>query len=76
MMLKSMTESKKIPHLGYKEQIEMEMLINARKQLKEFGEKRNIKISFMPFIVKATSLALSEYPIINSSLKKDNTEVY
>jgi pyruvate/2-oxoglutarate dehydrogenase complex dihydrolipoamide acyltransferase (E2) component len=31
-------------------------------------EERGIKLSYMPFMVKACSLALTQFPIINSSI--------
>ncbi len=32
------------------------------------SEERGIRLSYMPFIVKACSLALAQYPILNSSI--------
>ena len=37
--------------------------------------ERGIKLSYMPFLLKACSLALLQYPIINSSLSADEKEV-
>jgi pyruvate/2-oxoglutarate dehydrogenase complex dihydrolipoamide acyltransferase (E2) component len=37
-------------------------------ELKAVCEERGIKLSYMPFIVKACSLALAQYPILNSSI--------
>lgn len=75
MMTKSMTESLAIPHLGYNEEVEMNELTKIRKGLKEWAKQHNVKISYMPFIVKAASLALNEFPIVNSSVNKDCSEI-
>lgn len=75
MMTKSMTESLSIPHLGYNEEVEMNELTKIRKGLKEWSKQHNVKISYMPFIVKAASMALNEFPIVNSSISKDCTEI-
>lgn len=37
--------------------------------------QRGIKLSFLPFFLKAASLALTEYPVLNSSLQNENTEL-
>lgn len=49
-------------------QINMDRLIEFRNKIKETGTKRGLKISYMPMFIKATSLALSEFPIFNSVL--------
>jgi pyruvate dehydrogenase E2 component (dihydrolipoamide acetyltransferase) len=43
-------------------------LIVYCQDLKSVCEERGIKLSYMPFIVKACSLALAQYPILNSSI--------
>lgn len=78
LMVKSMTEALKVPHLTYCEEVVMDSLISVRKQLKEAIEKRGsktVRMSFMPIIIKATSLALLEYPQLNASINSEATEV-
>ena len=65
-MVKSMTESLKIPHFGYKDEIDMSSLVQMRAQIKDLAAQRGIKLSYMPVILKACSLALSHYPILNA----------
>ena len=45
-----------IPHFTVSEEIEMDSLIAARKMLKPEFEKQGVKLSFMPFFIKALSL--------------------
>ena len=66
-MTKSMMEALKIPHFGYKDEIDMSQLVNLRKELKAACEERGVKLSYMPFIIKACSMALLHFPILNSS---------
>lgn len=66
-MVKSMNEALKIPHFGYKDEIDMSQLVELRKDMKSLAEQRGIKLSYMPIILKAASLALSQYPILNST---------
>jgi 2-oxoisovalerate dehydrogenase E2 component (dihydrolipoyl transacylase) len=71
MMVSSMKESLKIPHFGYNDEIEMDALMELRKDLLPSFEKRGVKLSFMPMMMKAASLALADYPSLNSSVSAD-----
>jgi len=66
-MTKTMSEALKIPHFGYKDEIDMSQLVKLRKDLKKSCEERGVKLSYMPFIVKACSMALMHFPVLNSS---------
>lgn len=65
-MNKAMSESLKIPHFGYSDEIDIGRLVDVRKRLKASTAEKGIKLSYMPFFVKACSMALAEYPIMNS----------
>lgn len=64
-----------VPHFSVSEEIEMDNLMLARAQLKHGFEKEGVKLSFMPFFIKAMSLALEKFPIINSQVNADCSEV-
>jgi len=74
-MQKSMNEALKIPHFGYNEEYDVTNLVELRKVLKPLAAEYGIKLSYMPFIIKAVSLALSESPILNSSLSPDGSQI-
>jgi 2-oxoisovalerate dehydrogenase E2 component (dihydrolipoyl transacylase) len=69
-MVKSMTESLKIPHLTYNEDVYMDNLITVREQLKKQVPDK-VKLTYMPFFMKALSMAISDFPIVNCSLSSD-----
>lgn len=46
----------------------MTALVGVRVQLKGAAEAHGTSLSYMPFFIKAASLALTHYPIINSSV--------
>lgn len=71
-MVKSMEESLKIPHFGYCDEIEVSQLYALRKELKNVCKERDNKLSYMPFFLKAASLALLKYPILNAHLDIEN----
>ena len=64
-----------VPHFSVSEEIEMDKLIDARSKLKALFENEGVKLSFMPFLIKAMSLALEQFPIINSQINSDCSEV-
>ncbi|WP_026374866.1 dihydrolipoyllysine-residue acetyltransferase [Aestuariibacter salexigens] len=75
-MAKQMTKSVfTIPHFSVSDEVNMNALIALRAQLKPEFEKQGVKLSYMPFIVKALSLALTKFPVINSQVNDDCTEI-
>lgn len=66
-MIKSMTPAASVPWFGYADEVVMDRLMETRMSLKKGAEQRGIKLTYMPLILKATALALSEYPVLNSS---------
>ena len=51
-MVKSMTEALKIPHFGYNEEYDVTELVQTRTHLKSIAAEYDIKLSYMPFIIK------------------------
>jgi 2-oxoisovalerate dehydrogenase E2 component (dihydrolipoyl transacylase) len=64
-----------IPHFTYCEEIDLTELIALRAELKDVYAKHDIKLTMMPFFMKAMSLALKEYPLVNSKVNDDCTEL-
>lgn len=55
----------------------MTKLVALRTEIKKEAENEGIKLTYMPFFVKAASLALLEYPILNSSVcEKTESLIY
>ncbi|KAL4634868.1 lipoamide acyltransferase component of branched-chain alpha-keto acid dehydrogenase complex, mitochondrial [Arapaima gigas] len=67
-MVKTMTAALKIPHFGYFDEVDMTKLVQLRSELKELAESRGVKLSYMPFFIKAASLGLLQFPILNASV--------
>ncbi|XOV78339.1 MAG: dihydrolipoyllysine-residue acetyltransferase [Aestuariibacter sp.] len=76
-MAKQMTDAVfTIPHFSVSEEIEMDALISLRKQMKAEFEAQNVKLSFLPIMMKALSQALLEFPIVNARVNEDCTEIH
>ena len=50
-------------------------LVAMRARLKPLAEKRGVKLSYLPFILKAVVAALKAFPMINASLDEDAGEI-
>ncbi|MFT7463146.1 MAG: pyruvate dehydrogenase E2 component (dihydrolipoamide acetyltransferase) [Pseudohongiellaceae bacterium] len=55
-------------HFTYVEEIDVTELVNVRKGAKAHAAERGVKLTYLPFIIKATCAGLREFPILNSSL--------
>ncbi|CAM5220793.1 dihydrolipoamide acetyltransferase component of pyruvate dehydrogenase complex [Alishewanella longhuensis] len=64
-----------IPHFTYCEEIDLTELIALRNQLKDQYAKQGVKLTMMPFFMKALSLAINEFPVMNSQPNADCTEL-
>jgi 2-oxoglutarate dehydrogenase E2 component (dihydrolipoamide succinyltransferase) len=60
-------------HLTTFNEIDMSAVVAVRERLKERIEKEyGVKLSFMPFFVKAACLALKTYPVVNAQIDGDS----
>lgn len=64
-----------IPHFTYCEEIDLTELIALRLSLKDNLAKQGVKLTMMPFFMKAMSLALNEFPVLNSQVNADCSEL-
>jgi pyruvate dehydrogenase E2 component (dihydrolipoamide acetyltransferase) len=56
------------PHYTYVEEVDVTALTELRERTRGLAEERGVKLSFLPFIVKASVAALKQFPLVNSSL--------
>ena len=76
-MARSMvTSATTIPHFIYSEDIDVTDLLKLREQLKPEAEASGSRLTLMPFFMKAMALAVQEYPVLNSRLNDDVTEIH
>lgn len=75
-MARHMAAAAKIPHFIYSEEIDVTDLLALRARLKPEAETAGSRLTLMPFIMKAMALAVAEYPVLNSQLNDEVTEVH
>ncbi|EER23474.1 2-oxo acid dehydrogenases acyltransferase domain containing protein [Coccidioides posadasii C735 delta SOWgp] len=64
-MFKTMTKSLSVPHFLYADDLSISALASIRQKILSHPTEPQ-KISFLPFIIKAVSLALQQYPLLNA----------
>eukprot|EP00850_Spirogloea_muscicola_P009828 SM000056S17946 [mRNA] locus=s56:193407:196166:- [translate_table: standard] len=74
-MAKTMQAANKVPHFTFMEDLEMDQLSLLRNSLVEVASAQGLKLTYLPFIVKALSKSLERFPIINGTLNEDMTEI-
>ena len=62
-------------HVTHIDEVDFTELIALREKLKPMAEKRDVKLTFLPFMMKATIAALKEFPYFNSSLDDEKQEI-
>lgn len=50
--------------------------MKIRKDTKEAAAERGVSLTYMPFFIKAASLSLKKYPILNSSIDENCENIF
>ncbi len=58
-----------IPHVSHIDKVDMTKLVAIRQAEKLHAEKKGIKLTYLPFIIKALIAALQDHPSLNASLE-------
>lgn len=59
----------------YVEEVDMSHLVQLRERLNEAGAKKGVKLTYLPFIIKACVAALKEFPTLNASVDDERQEI-
>ncbi len=75
-MYTTMTKAKQtIPHAYLIEEVDVTRLWELRERLKGYAAEKGVKLTITPFIVKAVTMALKEYPLLNASIDEERMEI-
>ncbi|MCI2773343.1 dihydrolipoamide acetyltransferase family protein [Staphylococcus petrasii] len=73
---KAMVNSKHTaPHVTLMDEIDVQDLWDHRKKFKEVAAEQGIKLTFLPYVVKALVSALKKYPALNTSFNEEAGEI-
>ena len=62
-------------HFTYVEEVDMSHLVALRERLNEAGSRKGVKLTFLPFIIKACVAALREFPSLNATVDDERQEI-
>jgi len=75
-IVKSMnTANLVIPSTTLMDEIDVTKLVEFRKSQKAKLEEKGIKLTYLPFIMKAVTMAIKDYPIFNASFDHEAEEI-
>jgi len=63
------------PHVTHIDEADVTELVKLREELKPLEQEYGIKLSYLPFIIKALIPALKKYPYLNASLDQEKEEI-
>lgn len=73
---KAMVNSKHTaPHVTLLDEVDVTGLVAHRKKFKAIAAEKDIKLTYLPYVVKALVSALREYPALNTSVDDEKEEI-
>ncbi|HIG10143.1 MAG TPA: 2-oxo acid dehydrogenase subunit E2 [Planctomycetes bacterium] len=63
------------PHFTVIEEVDVTDLVALRGRAKALGAAEGVKVTYMPFIMKATALCLARFPMLNGTLDEETNEL-
>jgi pyruvate dehydrogenase E2 component (dihydrolipoamide acetyltransferase) len=67
---KMLESVQRAPHFTYVDEIDMTDLVNMRGQLKGLAAEYGVKLTYIPFIMKALVQAFQEFPTVNAVINE------
>ncbi|MDZ4661325.1 MAG: dihydrolipoamide acetyltransferase family protein [Pseudomonadota bacterium] len=64
-----------IPHFTLMDEANVTQLVEMRTQLKPLADKQGIKITYLPFVIKALIATIREYPMFSASIDDQSSEI-
>ena len=76
MIARKMVQAKtRVPHALLVDEADVSGLLAERAKLREMGEKEGVRITILPFLMKAAAGALQRHPALNASLDEAREEI-
>ena len=65
----------KAVHVTHRDEADAAALVAARDRMKDEAEAKGIKLTYLPFIVRAVVEALKAHPMLNSTIDEESDEI-
>lgn len=76
VIAEAMVRSKtRAPHVTLMDEVDVTELVAHRKRYKELALERGIKLTYLPYVVKALISASKKYPILNAAVDDETEEI-
>lgn len=73
---KAMVHSKHTaPHVTLMDEVDVTELVAHRKKFKDIAAEKQIKLTYLPYVVKALVSTLREFPALNTSFDDETSEI-
>ena len=63
------------PHVTLMDEIDVSALVALRERTKPLAEKKGMKLTYLPFIVKALVAACRQFPALNAMIDEEKQEI-
>lgn len=63
------------PHVTIMDEVDVTALVELRTKAKPMAEKKGVKLTYLPFIVKALVAACRQFPVMNAMLDEEKQEI-
>lgn len=64
-----------VPHFTLMDEANVTELVKLRAQAKEVGLRYGVKVTYLPFVMKAVVATIREFPMFNASIDDDAAEI-
>lgn len=64
-----------VPHFTLMDEANVTALVSMREELRAVGEKTGVKITYLPFVMKALIATIREFPMFNASIDDAAQEI-
>jgi pyruvate dehydrogenase E2 component (dihydrolipoamide acetyltransferase) len=63
------------PHVTIMDEVDVSKLVELRTKAKPLAEQKGVKLTYLPFIVKALVAAARQFPVMNASIDDEKNEI-
>jgi pyruvate dehydrogenase E2 component (dihydrolipoamide acetyltransferase) len=63
------------PHVTLMDEVDVTQLVALREKAKPIAEKKGVKLTYLPFIVKALVAAARQFPAVNAMIDEEKNEI-
>eukprot|EP00250_Pteridium_aquilinum_P012788 c20947_g1_i1 orf=21-1643(-) len=75
IMVKAMSAAAAIPHFYLVDELKLNALVKLKKNLQDSFMEQGVKLTYLPLMIKALSVALLKYPLMNSTCNDDASTI-